>query len=91
MASVSSTRRPPVADEGASDEQADEIIRLLEIRLSPDEMHDWLAHPKKSHGITDPEASGNFGVELKWTPVNAIAAGKTPLVIDEARRFGTNS
>jgi hypothetical protein len=90
MASVSSTRRPPVADQGASDEQADEAIRLLEVRLSPDEMHDWLAHLKKSHGITDPEASGNFGVELKWTPVNAIAAGKTPLVIDEARRFGTN-
>jgi hypothetical protein len=76
---------------GASQEEADEIIKLLETRLSPDAMHDWLAHPKKSHGIADPEAGGSFGVELKWTPVNAIAAGKTDLVIDEARRLGTNS
>ena len=76
--------------QGASQEQADEIIRLLEVRLSPVEMHDWLAHPKKSHGITDPEASAAFGVELNWTPVNAIGAGKTDLVVDEARRFGTN-
>jgi hypothetical protein len=77
--------------QGASHEQADEIIRLLEVRLSPDEMHDWLAHPRKSHGIADPEASGSVGVEVKWTPVNAIEAGKTALVIEEARRFGTNS
>ncbi len=46
--------------QGASQEEADEIIRLLEVRLSPRGMHDWLAHSKESHAITDPEASGTL-------------------------------
>ena len=56
-------------------------------------MHVWLSHPKKSHPVPDPgageglEAAGLVPVEMNWTPINAISAGKTQLVIDEAKRY----
>ena len=73
--------------EGATPEQADELVRTLGRRLSPDEMHTWLSHPEKAHGVTDPESAEKFGVALTWTPINAVSAGKIGLVLDEARRF----
>jgi hypothetical protein len=57
-------------------------------------MHVWLSHPDKSHPVPDPNAGKDFedaGLEdpgpLDWTPLNAVSAGKTQLVIDEARRY----
>ena len=97
---------PPAHDEasirrllerkGASSGEARRIVRLLGGRLTADEMHVWLSHPQKSHPVPDPEASKKFEdaglapVVLHWTPVNAIAAGKTQLVIDEAERFAAD-
>ncbi len=72
---------------GATPDQAAEVVAILGRRLSADEMHTWLSHPEKSHGVPDPEVGELFGVVMKWTPINAVAAGKTTLVIDEARRF----
>lgn len=72
---------------GATAEQAEEIVQILGHKLSPDRMHVWLSHPKKSHGVPDPASDERFGVVLKWTPLNAVSAGKTQLVIDEARRY----
>lgn len=85
--------RQLLQDEGASLDEAREIVDVLGTRLSPDEMHIWLSHPQKSHGIPDPEASKEFEdeglvpVELNWTAVNAIAQDKTHLVIAEAKRY----
>jgi hypothetical protein len=81
---------PPVARvEGATPEEAETIVATLAQRLSPDEMHVWLAGVEKSHGVPDPDPEfvEKFGVVPNWTPINAIASGKTQLVIDEARRF----
>ena len=78
---------------GATAEQAQELVSVLSKRLSPSKMEVWLSHPKKSHPVPDPEAAKDFeaaglGADvLNWTPVNAVAAGKTQLVIDEARRY----
>ena len=72
--------------EGATAEEAQEIVEILSRRMSHDDMHRWLSHPEKSHGIPDPQSEETFGVVLNWTPINAVAAGKTALVIDEARR-----
>lgn len=72
--------------EGATAEEAEELVRILGRRLSPDEMHTWLSHPDKAHGIPDPESAEKFGVVLNWTPINAISAGKVGLVIAEAKR-----
>lgn len=85
--------RQMLRQQGAAPGEADEIVALLAERLSPDEMHVWLSHPQKSHGIPDPEAAremeakGLIPVIPNWTPVNAIAGGKTHLVIAEAKRF----
>ena len=73
--------------EGTTAEQAQEIVEILSRRMSHDDMHIWLSHPEKSHGIPDPDSEEKFGVVLNWTPINAVSAGKTALVIDEARRF----
>jgi hypothetical protein len=73
--------------EGATPEQAGELVQILGQRLSPDQMHTWLSHPDKAHGIPDPESAEKFGVTMNWTPINAVAAGKTALVIEEARRY----
>jgi hypothetical protein len=72
---------------GAAAGDAQEIVEILSHRISHDDMHVWLSHPKKSHGIPDPELEEKFGVVMYWTPINAVSAGKTALVIDEARRF----
>jgi hypothetical protein len=74
-------------DRGASSEQAREIVASLARRLSPDEMHDWLAHPNGSHPVPDPDSANTFGVALDWTPINAIVRGKAQLVVEEARRY----
>jgi hypothetical protein len=87
------TIRHMLEAEGATGAEAQELVELLGRRLSPDEMHVWLAHPEKSHPVPDPdatkqfEAAGLVGAPLNWTPINAIAAGKVQLVIDEARRY----
>ena len=73
--------------EGATPEQAQELVSILGRRLSPDKMHTWLSHPDKSHGIPDPASAEKFGTVLNWTPINAVSAGKIGLVVDEARRF----
>lgn len=78
---------------GASTDEASRIVRLLSGRLTPDKMHVWLSHPKKSHPVPDPEAAKMMeeaslvGAPLNWTPINAISAGKTQLVIEEAERY----
>jgi hypothetical protein len=88
-----STIRQLLEAEGATPAEAQELVELLSCRLSPDEMHVWLAHPEKSHPVPDPdsakrfEAAGLLGAPLNWTPINAISAGKTKLVIDEAKRY----
>ena len=93
-------RRPAHVDEasihamltsrGATDAEAQQLIEVLGARLSPAEMSDWLAHPEKAHGIPDPDSEATFGATLNWTPVNAIAASKTELVIEEAKRYVRN-
>ena len=81
---------------GASSDEAGRIVELLSARLTPGEMHVWLSDPKKSHPIPDHEFAkkmedaGLVGGPLDWTAVNAIAAGKTQLVLDEARRFAAD-
>ena len=60
---------------------------MLGRRLSPDETHVWLSHPEKAHGVPDPDTEATFGSVLNWTPVNGVGAGKTHLVLDEAKRF----
>lgn len=78
---------------GATAEEAQEILDTLGRRLSPDKVQVWLSHPKKSHPIPDPDAAkgleeaGLVPVPMNWTPINAISAGRTHLVIDEARRY----
>jgi hypothetical protein len=85
--------RQMLQSKGASSDEAGKIVGLLSGRLTADEMHVWLSHPKKSHPVPDPEfakkmeEAGLVGGPLDWTAVNAISAGKTQLVIDEARRF----
>lgn len=85
--------RQMLRSKGASSDEASRIVRLLSGRLTADQMHVWLSHPKKSHPIPDPDAgkamekAGLVGGTLDWTAVNAISAGKTPLVIDEAERY----
>jgi len=85
--------RQLLESEGASAQEAGRIVELLGARLTPDEMHVWLSHPKRSHPIPDREfaqkmeEAGLVGSATNWTAVNAIAAGKTQLVIDEAERF----
>jgi hypothetical protein len=77
---------------GATAAQAQEIVEILGRRLSPDEMHVWVAHPENSHSIPNPgaakeyEAKGLIPADMNWTPINTVSAGKTKLVIDEARR-----
>ena len=56
-------------------------------RLSPEQMHVWLAHPERSHPIPDESTNAALGMTLHWTAVNAIASGNTGLVIAEAHRF----
>ena len=82
-------------DAGADAADAQEIVTTLAQRLSPKDMHRWLADPKKSHPIPDDdpeqraewEAKGLILPALNWTAINAIGAGKTTLVIGEAKRF----
>ena len=54
---------------------------------SPDEMRFWLSDPEKSHGVPDPDSEERFDVVLNWTPINAVSAGRTELVIEAARRY----
>ena len=87
------TIRQMLEAEGATADQAQEIVDTLGRRLSPDEMHVWLSHPEQSHPVPDPDAAklledaGLVPVDMNWTPINAVSSGKTQLVIDEARRF----
>jgi hypothetical protein len=88
------TIRQMLESEGATAAQAREIVEILGRRLSPDEMHVWLTHPEKSHPIPDADAAKEFEAKgliapavLNWTPINAVSAGKTKLVIDEAARY----
>jgi len=67
-------------------EQAAEIVQTLGQRLSPGEMHTWLADPERAHPVPDPESEATFGAVLNWTPINAVSSGKTDLVLAEARR-----
>lgn len=79
--------RAMLTERGATDEQAHELVAILGTRLSPARINDWLADPQKSHGIPDPDSEAKFGTTMHWTAVNAIASGKTDLVIQEARRY----
>ncbi len=79
--------RALLTDAGATSDEAQRIVGLLGRRLAPDEMHDWLAHPQRAHPVPDPESEATFGVVLDWTAINAVGAGKTHLVLDEAARF----
>ena len=72
---------------GASAAEAEEIVSALARRLSPEQMHVWLAHPEKSHPIPDESTNAALGMTLHWTAVNAIASGNTGLVVAEAHRF----
>ena len=68
-------------------QEAQEIVSTLARRLSPEEMHVWLAHHEKAHPIPDESTNATLGMTLHWTAVGAIEAGNTGLVIAEARRF----
>jgi hypothetical protein len=74
-------------DNGSAPEAAAEIVALLGQRLSPKEMHTWLADPDRSHPVPDPESEEKWSVVLNWTAINAVSAGKTEFVLAEARRF----
>lgn len=74
-------------DRGASAAEAEEIVSTLAGRLSPEQMHVWLAHPEQSHPIPDESTEATLGMTLHWTAVNAIATGNTGLVVAEAHRF----
>ena len=74
-------------ERGASAEEAEEIVSALAGRLSPEQMHVWLAHPERSHPIPDESTEAALGMTLHWTAVNAIASGNTGLVVAEAHRF----
>ena len=50
-------------------------------------MRFWLSDPEKSHGVPDPDSEERFDVVLNWTPINAVSAGRTELVIEAARRY----
>ena len=84
-----------LTERGASEEDAHELVRTLGRRLSPKQMHVWLADDRKSHPVPDDASELKAGLEAKglvvptlhWTPINAISAGKTDLVLAEARRF----
>ena len=88
--------RQLLEENGASKGEAERIVQLLSRRLTPAEMHVWLSHPEKSHGVPDPELTKKFEeaglvpVVGNWTPVNGISAGKTELVIEEAERFSAD-
>ena len=75
-------------DRGATAAEAEEIVSALAGRLTPEQMHVWLAHPERSHPIPDESTVATLGMTLHWTAVNAIASGNTGLVVAEARRFG---
>lgn len=77
-------------DAGATSDEAQQLVELLGRRMSPREMRVWLTHPDKCHLVPDPDTVETFGVELVWTPINAVPAGKTGLVIAEAQRFVTD-
>jgi hypothetical protein len=85
--------RQMLEDEGATATEAQEIVQILSRRLTPDEMYVWLSHPEKSHPVPDPDSAksledaGLAPVVMNWTPINAVTAGKTELVIAEAKRF----
>ena len=87
VAADESSIRRTLEDRGASAAEAREIVEILGRRLAPQKMHSWPADPEHAHGVPDPASVKDFGVVLNWTPVNAVAAGKTRLVIDEARRY----
>lgn len=83
-------------ERGATPDEAGEIVDALRQRLSPKQMHVWLSHPMKSHPIPDdpppppPEDPGPLTlmpVQLRWTAINAVGAGKAYLVVAEARRY----
>jgi hypothetical protein len=74
-------------ERGATAAEAEEIVSTLARRLSPEEMHIWLAHPERSHPIPDESTREALGMTLHWTAVSAIASGNTGLVVAEAHRF----
>lgn len=80
-------------DAGATEAQARDIVQTLSSRLTPDQMDVWLSHPERSHPVPDPGSSKRFEdaglvpVVMSWTPINAVSAGKTELVVAEAKRF----
>jgi len=74
-------------DRGATAAEAEEIVSTLGRRLSPEQMHIWLAHPEQSHPIPDESTNATLGMTLHWTAVSAIASGNTALVVAEAHRF----
>ena len=74
-----------LVDAGASLTEAQEIVAALSRHLSARQAKRWLSHPRHAHSIVDPAASRKFGVELAWTPVNAIASGHVDLVLEAAR------
>lgn len=76
-----------LVDAGAAPGDAQELVGLLGQRMPPRDMRVWLTHPEKCHLVPDPGTVEQFGVELVWTPINAVGAGKTDLVVAEARRF----
>lgn len=79
--------RALLEERGASAAEAEEIVSTLGTRLSPIEMHEWLAHHERSHPIPDESTNATLGMTLHWTAVTAIAAGSTELVIAEAHRY----
>ena len=79
--------RELLEDRGATAAEAEEIVSALARRLSPEQMHIWLAHPERSHPIPDESTNETLGMTLHWTAVNAIASGNTGLVVAEAHRF----
>lgn len=83
------TLRSLLEEAGASSAEAAEITESLITRLTPRQAHEWLTHPERCHPVEDDEQV--LGVNMVWTPINAVESGKTHLVVDEARRFASGA
>ena len=79
------SNRQMLEAEGATAEEAQENVIILSHRMAHDDMYVGSA-PLRGKA-PDSDTAGTFGWALNWTAINAVSAGKTPLVLDEARRF----
>ena len=76
---------------GATNAEATQLVEILSAQLSPKEIRAWVADPEKANPVPDPDTVEEWGFAMHWTGINAIAKGKTHLVIAEAERFAAGN